>query len=388
METFTPPEAHQLVKFFTEFLSFSFPPPSKPQNLPYSLFQIIRAYTPPALIKDVSGISGSGGAEYLGKTYTSQSCGSHTSKIETNSYSYTLGESTIGIDFLGRVSNGSYGVLYDVNRNGVEGRFYLKTGSKSLKHEAFLQQAAYYVLKAYGLPWAVPQVYDIVSHPHYGVCFTMDAVVPALMFGTHLMRQIQWTRACRANDVLVFEIVAQIAIYILLLENVLGLNHRDLKLNNVLMVKEEPLINAPVRCSPYIHGTINASVRAVLIDFGFACIGDLEQSRFLLSADDFLPATVDMCPKVGRDMFLIFANLWNVRALRKALTPGASLLFKRWLTDVKGKDWALWLSSDIDKELIQTYNLVNNASFQAPWAKPIGVLTDIALYYPEILKMD
>jgi hypothetical protein len=70
------------------------------------------------------------------------------------------------------------------------------------------------------------------------------------------------------------------------------------------------------------------------------------------------------------------------------LTPGAALLFKRWLTDVKGKDWALWLSSDIDKDLIQTYNLVNNASFQAPWAKPIGVLTDIANAYPEILKMD
>ena len=379
MESFKPPGAHQLIEFFTEFLSFSFPPPSKPQNLPHTLFQIIRNYTPLSLIKDVSG------ADEIHRT---TSRGSHTTALEDQSYSYTHGSSTIGIDFLGRVSNGSYGVLHNVNRNGVEGRYYLKTGSKSLKHEAFLQQAAYYVLRSYGLPWAVPQVYDIVSHPHYGVCFTMDAVVPALMFGAHLMRQIQWTRQCRANDVLVFEIVTQIAVYILLLENVLGLNHRDLKLNNVLMVKEEPLVNEPVRCSPHLRASINASVRAVLIDFGFACIGDLEQSRFLLSADDFLPAAVDMCPKVGRDMFLIFANLWNVRALRKALTPGASLLFKRWLTDVKGKDWALWLSSDIDKDLIQTYNLVNNASFQAPWAKPIGVLTDIALYYPEILKMD
>jgi hypothetical protein len=379
METFNPPGAHQLIEFFTEFLSFSFPPPSKPLNLSYTLYQIIRSYTPPQLEKDVSGAD---------EIYHTTSRRSHTTALENQPYSYTCGSSTIGIDFLGRVSNGSYGVLHNVNRNGVECRFYLKTGSKSLKHEAFLQQAAYYVLREYGLPWAVPRVYDIVSHPHYGVCFTMDAVVPALMFGAHLMRQIQWTRPCRGNDVLVFEIVAQIAIYILILENVLGLNHRDLKLNNVLMVKEEPLVNAQVHCGPYLCASISSSVRAVLIDFGFACIGDLEQSRFLLSADDFLPAVVDMCPKVGRDMFLIFANLWNVRALRKALTPGASLLFKRWLTDVKGKDWALWLSSDIDKDLIQTYNLVNNATFQAPWAKPIGVLTDIAHAYPEILKMD
>jgi len=87
-------------------------------------------------------------------------------------------------------------------------------------------------------------------------------------------------------------------------------------------------------------------------------------------------------------MFLIFANLWNVRPFRKAVSPEAALLFKRWLTDVRGKDWALWLSSDIDKELVQTYNMVNNAAFQAPWSRPISVLTDIANAYPEILRID
>jgi serine/threonine protein kinase len=289
--------------------------------------------------------------------------------------------------FEGFADKGNYGMLYYALRNGYDG-YLLKTGPRSLKEEACLQQAAYYILGAHGLPWAVPQVYDIVEHPRYGVCFTMDNVEPVLTFGDYLIAHMKWKEPCRENDVMIFEIIAQLAIYILILEEQLGLNHRDLKLNNVLMVKEEALNHVVVECSPHIKACITASVRAVLIDFGFACIGDLERPRLLLSANEFLPSVVDMCPKVGRDMFLIFANLWNVRALRRALTPGATMLFKRWLMDVKGKDWALWLSSDIDKELTQTYNMVNNAAFQAPWSRPISVLKDIAAAYPGILRME
>ncbi len=379
METFKPPGANEFREFFTKFLSSptstatgapgsaSSAPISRDQSVPYILAALIRAYEPPKLVRDLSG---------------------HT---ELNSYSYTrrFGQetSTIGLEFGGFADKGNYGMLYYSLRNGY-GSYLLKTGLRSLKEEACLQQAAYYILGAYGLDWAVPQVYDIIEHPRYGVCFTMDNVEPVLTFGDYLISYMKWKHQCRENDIMVFEIVAQLATYILILEAQLGLNHRDLKLNNVLMVKEEPLENVVVHCSPHVKLKITASVRAVLIDFGFACIGELDRPRLLLSANEFLPSMVDMCPKVGRDMFLIFANLWNVRAFRRALTPGAGLLFKRWLTDVRGKDWALWLSSDIDKELTQTYNMVNNASFQAPWSRPIGVLTDIAAAYPEILQLE
>ena len=381
METFKPPGASEFRHYFTEFLSIcptstaavapglatGHSAASSATSIPPILAALIRAYQPPKLTRDISGT------------------------ISLTSYSYTRGgdqtASTIGLDFGGFADKGNYGFLYYAQRNG-DGGYLLKTGLRSLKEEACLQQAACYILAAHGLDWAVPQVYDIVEHPRHGVCFTMDNVEPVLTFGDYLIGHMRWKEKCRANDVMVFEIIAQLAIYILILEAQLGLNHRDLKLNNVLMVKEEPLLDVVVHCSPHITARMSASVRAVLIDFGFACIGDLDRPRLLLSANEFIPNAVDMCPKVGRDMFLIFANLWNVGALRRALSPGGALLFKRWLMDGKGKDWALWLSSDIDKELTQTYNMVNNAAFQAPWSRPIGVLTDIAAAYPEIVQLD
>ena len=377
MESFKLPGASEFRQYFTEFLSLSptstaavVPGLASSQgstSIPPMLAALIRAFQPSKLVKDGSG------------------------NDSDNSYSYMRGAgqggNTIGLDIGGFADKGNYGMLYYTQRNGYGG-YLLKTGPRSLKEEACLQQAACYILAAHGLDWAIPQVYDIVEHPRYGICFTMDNVEPVLTFGDYLIGHMRWKEQCHANDVMVFEIMAQLAIYILILEAQLGLNHRDLKLNNVLMVKEEPLIDVVIQCSPHIKAHMSASVRAVLIDFGFACIGDLERPRLLLSANEFIPTAVDMCPKVGRDMFLIFANLWNVRALRRALTPGATLLFKRWLTDVRGKDWGLWLSSDIDKELTQTYNMVNNASFQAPWSRPISVLTDIANAYPEILRLD
>lgn len=365
METFRPPGLTEFCQFFTKFLSIS--PPytqvSQYKSIPNLLAFLIRTYQPPKLMTDISG------------------------PIEINSYSYNHNGSTIGIVSGGSVNKGNYGVLYYAWRNEARG-FLLKTGLSSLKEEACLQQAAHYILREYGMPWAVPQVYDIIEHPHYGVCFTMDNIEPVLIFGDYLINNVKWKQQSRFNDILIFEVIAQLAIYMLILEAQLGLNHRDLKPNNVLMVKQEPLENVLIHCSAHIKMRLSASVRAVLIDFGFACIGDLERPRLLLSANEFIPNAVDMCPKVGRDMFLIFANLWNVRPFRKAITPEAALLFKRWLTDVRGKDWALWLSSDIDKELIQTYNMVNNAAFQAPWSRPISVLTDIANAYPEVLRME
>jgi len=359
METFKPPGAPTFYHFFTDFLSLS-PTTTTATSIPQVLANLVRGFRPPKVINDASG---------------------------SNTYSYSQKGSTIGLTTGNAVNKGNYGFLYDVLRNEESG-YLLKCGPRSLKEEACLQQAAYYILREFGMPWAVPRVYDIVEHPRYGVCFTMDNVEPLLIFGDYLINTMEWKRQSRFNDILVFEVISQLAIYMLILEAQLGLNHRDLKPNNVLMVKQEPLVDVLIHCSTHVKMHLSASVRAVLIDFGFACIGDLDRPRLLLSANEFIPNAVDMCPKVGRDMFLIFANLWNVRPFRKAVSPEAALLFKRWLTDVRGKDWALWLSSDIDKELVQTYNMVNNAAFQAPWSRPISVLTDIANAYPEILRID
>jgi len=254
METFKPPGAPTFYHFFTDFLSLS-PTTTTATSIPQVLANLVRGFRPPKVINDASG---------------------------SNTYSYSQKGSTIGLTTGNAVNKGNYGFLYDVLRNEESG-YLLKCGPRSLKEEACLQQAAYYILREFGMPWAVPRVYDIVEHPRYGVCFTMDNVEPLLIFGDYLINTMEWKRQSRFNDILVFEVISQLAIYMLILEAQLGLNHRDLKPNNVLMVKQEPLVDVLIHCSTHVKMHLSASVRAVLIDFGFACIGELDATCFSFS---------------------------------------------------------------------------------------------------------
>lgn len=288
-------------------------------------------------------------------------------------------------------NSGSYGSLYYYTIGSTESNSELdvflkvsKNKEVSLKNEAILQHAAHILLSYYGMPWAVPRVHTIVNHPQHGVCFTMDIITDALLFGDYLIKHINWNVECIENDLAIMEVISQLASYMMLLENRLGLNHRDLKVNNVLMVKEEPLVNHTIVCD--MGGfVLNSRVRTVLIDFGFACIGDVEKRAMYASAGNYLIA--DMCPKHGRDMFLIFANLWNVPALRRVLSRRGRALFKKWLTDDLGKDWALWLSADLDKDLVNIYRLVNGVTFNVTSAGSKNVLCDIAANYPSVVHI-
>ena len=289
-----------------------------------------------------------------------------------------------------KANSGSYGSLYFCTLFDADAAdtLFLKVSKNkevSLKNEALLQHAAHILLTYYGMPWAVPPVHTIVDHPQHGVAFTMDIITDAVLFGDYLVKHINWQVECVENDVLIMEVISQLAAYIMLLESDLGLNHRDLKVNNVLMVKEEPLVNHTIVCGDGggLKYVLNSRIRTVLIDFGFACIGDVERRAMYASAGNYLGA--DMCPKPGRDMFLIFANLWNVAALRRVLTARGRGLFKKWLTDDLGKDWALWLSADLDKELLNIYKLVNGTNFRSTRAGARAVLADIGAYYPSVV---
>ena len=290
---------------------------------------------------------------------------------------------------VGTADSGSYGCLYYYTiwtDDDLENDVFLKVSKNaevSLKNEALLQQAAHIILTYYGLPWAVPRVHTIVNHPRHGVSFTMDIIRDAFLFGDYLVKRINWRKECEENDLIVMEVISQLATYIMILEGELGLNHRDLKINNVLMVHDVPLENHRIQYGDLDY-VLNSRVRTVLIDFGFACIGDVESNVLYASAGNYLMA--DMCPKNGRDMFLIFSNLWNVVALRRVLTLRARLLFKKWLMDDLGKDWALWLSAGLDKELLNIYKLVNESSFNSARAMPKNILLDIATNYPSVIS--
>lgn len=207
--------------------------------------------------------------------------------------------------------------------------------------------------------------------------FTIERTPGAKLFADFLKTDLQWGVPSESNDRLVLSVIAQVATYLAILEAELRLNHRDLKGTNVLMVApSEEVIEKRVSLHS-AEWTFRASHEAILIDFGFACMGK-DSGELVVSAGDLLPE-VDFCPKEGRDLFLFFASLWNIQAFRKSVTWRTESLFTNWLRDRSPITWAQWLVTAAETNLTSMYLLTNSTKFRSRRSAPQEVLKDIAL---------
>jgi serine/threonine protein kinase len=252
----------------------------------------------------------------------------------------------------------------------------------SLLIEGLLQSIAHVTLKQYAFPNAVPRILHFIEHPEFGSTLVLERIPRAQLFSDYLKSNFLWEKPCYENDMIFLNVIVQVATYIAILESVLGMNHRDLKGTNVLMV-------APV--DPYTKTVVlkqhswkfKSHLEISIIDFGFTCIG---KGKSIVSAGDFISDT-DFCPKEGRDMFLFLASLWNVELFRKSLTPKIVSLFNRWLT-TENKNWASWLSTPPDKNMISVYLLTSSSTFRSSSCSPFAILKDISIIAPSLLVFD
>jgi serine/threonine protein kinase len=288
-----------------------------------------------------------------------------------------------------KVKTGKYGVIYSVLRhhiNGNEMTVYLKTSPdypESLLLEAILQSAAYSVLRTYGFPNAVPRVMDIAKEEKNGVVFSVEYNPQAQLFADYLSKSIDWGRPSKENDKKILSVFAQVATYLAILEESLGLNHRDLKSTNVLMI---------VPCDPWSRSvtlkhatwTLSGSQKVLLIDFGFACIGR-SNGETIISAGEYMPK-IDFCPKEGRDLFLFFASLWNIPEFRASMTSETTAYFHKWLRDSTDTLWAEWLVTAAELNIKSMYLLTNADKFRSKPCTPLHILTDISQLYPDIVS--
>ena len=86
-------------------------------------------------------------------------------------------------------------------------------------------------------------------------------------------------------------------------------------------------------------------------------------------------------------MFLFLASLWNVELFRKSLTPKTVALFDRWLTTTN-KNWASWLSTPPEKNMMSVYLLTSGSTFRSPSCSPLAILKDISIVAPSLLVFD
>jgi serine/threonine protein kinase len=309
-------------------------------------------------------------------------------KIQYNTVTKEFNGKTVTISELTDLASGTFGTIQlgYVEAPNFSGYAFLKHSKKhqsSLVNEGLLQSCAHIVLKGYGFVYGVPRVLHIVSTPETGVNLVLQRVPNSKLFAEYLKNNFRWNQPCAENDSIILQVIVQVATYMAILESELGMNHRDLKSTNVLMVAPVEAYSKRINNGPY-YWTLQSTLQVSIIDFGFTCIG--AGGKHVLSAGEYLPQT-DFCPKEGRDLFLFFASLWSIPAFRQSVSKPLAQCFEIWLLDSEQKSWADWLKLSEENALTTIYLICSGASFTAPPCSPIRVLQTIQGIAPELVQI-
>jgi serine/threonine protein kinase len=225
--------------------------------------------------------------------------------------------------------------------------------------EALFQWRTHNELKKFSLSFCVPEVYDIFIFKQTGdVWFSMQPFNASLLS--------VWSLVNLRKENYFGYLMLQIALTLEVLQNVLHIDHRDLKVNNILIVDTPVDINIMWKGKKI---TVCFPFHIVFVDFGYACARGLVDVK-----NDGIPL-IDFCPKEGRDIFQILVSLWRIKEIRNILE------FK----------WGAWIRTKIDTtqphlcylRLVETiadlnwmYAVTDNTSFKAPLCTPIVIITE------------
>jgi serine/threonine protein kinase len=243
-----------------------------------------------------------------------------------------LGVHRCQIFFSNQVGNGSYGNLHLAMRttpNGGNSEVVCKQPKmKEMNQipEAILQYISHCTLKTHGIPWAVPCVYDLFLRKQE-TWFSMEHVR-----GTNLLSWIQ-NSSQPDHDILL--LIFQVGLILLILQEDCGLDHRDLKIDNLMIREEECLIHTKISGKTW---KLKTSFQVVILDFGFACLGSFPLgSDAVLNLGEVLPP-MDPCPKEGRDMFHFLVSMMSLECIREKMSVSLMENIDEWL-HVKGKNF-------------------------------------------------
>lgn len=238
-----------------------------------------------------------------------------------------------------------------------------------LKSEAILQHSAHACLIANRIPWAIPQVYDIFR---YGkkTMFSME-LIPGLYLD-------DWFAKSATPDKDFLLLMTQLSIFLCILHQCIGLDHRDLKADNLLITASPCRLRFQYKGDIFI---LDCPFRLHLLDFGFACLGEPGETYAFLNLGDGILPKVDPCPKEGRDLFQFLLSLLCLRAIRLALSHTTLASIESW-TGKKFKEFVVKSLDDIS----WIYLLTSKADFHCATSTPYSILRDIVTLAPELFS--
>ena len=193
-------------------------------------------------------------------------------------------------------------------------------------HEATVLTMAFITVKGTPMEYAVPRVYEVFLHTKVpkpltfldvtSVCIAMEYIHGRTMM-VFLKGHFK-TATVAYNDSLFLHFLKQMATLLQILQTRLRMNHRDIKINNIL-----------------IRDPDNPLPKLVLIDYGFACIAkgpqapDAEMSR--IEAGSYFGSRY-ACFRVGRDLCQFIYSIHCYFPLEQFLSPALLEIVRKWMT--------------------------------------------------------
>lgn len=259
---------------------------------------------------------------------------------------------------------------------------YDKEKVHSIHAEAFIQHIVGTILSYYGLENVVPKIHHSLLNQKGTEILIMEPIYNAVLASTFLTRNLQFNKKMSDNDCIILDILGQLVIYLEILNKTIHFQHRDLKSNNILLIKplkEKSTKTIQIGSNTYIFTFYN---QVVLLDYGFASLADYEKNILITTSTKI--NTIDKIKiKNGTDMFTYLSTLYRSKELRGCITDKLLQLFQKWLK-TKTKDWAKYLEKDMEPEDIPlTYMFTEMEEFSADSADSGKIFTDLCEAYPE-----
>ncbi len=285
-----------------------------------------------------------------------------------------------------KAGGGGYGDLYLVDVvdaiNGRRKKVYEKRPREqqtNLLTEACLQIYARQELAKYELAHTVAEPLDIIRMPRY-CSFTMAPFEGVI--DLHAALDLVIDIKGPAFDLWFLQLLVQILIVIGLLDTEIGVNHRDLKGDNILISGQSRQRTGTlmVRGRKWSYTYMN---EVYIVDFGFSCKGEVTTGNASVSAGPFF-GLHDTCPKEGRDIFILFCYFYG-RPVFRQLASDRLLGFVRRLLAVPRVLEHLERYGTERTEYL--YLLLNNREFNSKHCSAWTVLAEIASQWPAILEV-
>ena len=271
-----------------------------------------------------------------------------------------------------RLDKGGHGIITKIKRTPpVENQLCVKSPHKSsysLCPEAILQWITSKVLREAGIHGAVPHIYDIFQFAGE-TRFTMDFIDG--------VSAVQAVLEADDPDSVWLQILAQVSLILGFLEETIFLDHRDLKADNLWI---RP---TPINYSLKVGGTtwrLSAPFQVVILDFGFACLGDSTGNAVVSLSDGIVPR-IDPCPKEGRDLFQLIASMWSIPAIRLRSSKAVQAAIDSLLIN-KSASFIDFVHKNLHTHWI--YLAVSDVAFRHPPLHPVALLLKLKQGWPAI----